>query len=152
MTVLFVLILANLIGTHVRNETWRTEATLWADVVQKSPANGRAWMNYGLTKMGRGDFSGAKADFEHAALLVPNYSVLEINRGVVEGQLGDQVSAEAHFKRALALNPDANAHYFYARWLVKRGRVAEALPHLRASLAMSPGYADAQELLAKLRQ
>lgn len=145
-----ILILAHLIGTHVRNETWRTEATLWADVVKKSPANGRAWMNYGLTKMGRGDFRGAKADFEHAATLVPNYSVLEINRGVVDGQLGDQASAEAHFKRALALNADANAHFFYARWLVKRGRVAEALPHLRTSVAMSPGYADAQELLRRV--
>ena len=57
-------LIAFAIGTHARNKTWRTPATLWADVIAKSPANGRAWMNHGLTRMSRGDYAGAHDDFE----------------------------------------------------------------------------------------
>jgi protein O-mannosyl-transferase len=145
-----VVLMAHAAGTRVRNEVWRSEATLWADVVAKSPRNGRAWMNYGLTRMAKGDFVEAKRSFERAAVLVPNYSILAINRGVVEGALGNQSEAERHFRRALAINPEANAHFFYARWLVQRGRRPEALPHLREAVRLSPGFAEPRLLLMRV--
>jgi len=138
------------IGTHVRNETWRSEETLWADVVAKSPANGRAWMNHGLARMARGDYGGARNDFERAAVFAPNYSLLEINRGIVEGELGDASAAERHFQRALALHSDANAHFYYARWLVGRGRAPEAVAHLQTAIRQSPAFADPRALAARL--
>jgi len=147
-----VVLVAHLIGTRERNLVWRSEETLWADVIQKSPNNGRAWMNYGLTRMAKGDYAEAKSDFDHAATLTKNYWVLEINQGIVDGQMGDQAAAEAHFKRALALNADANAHFFYARWLVKHGRAPEALPHAQAAVQLSPAYADASDLLLRLNR
>jgi Flp pilus assembly protein TadD len=147
-----VLLLAHALGTHERNEVWKTGETLWADVVAKSPANGRAWMNYGLAQMARGRYAVAKSHFERAASLVPNYSTLEINRGIVEGQLGDHAAAERHFRRAVSLSPDSRAHYFFARWLAQRGRIAEALPHVRTAVQLSPSYSDARELLARLER
>ena len=148
--VMLALIVANTIGTIERNKVWRTEETLWADTVAKAPANGRAWMNYGLTQMAKGRYAVAKSCFERAALLTPNYSILEINRGVVEGALGDPASAEQHFRRALALNPDANAHFFFARWLVQRGRAAEGLLEVREAVRMSPAFAEADDLSRRL--
>lgn len=145
-----VILLVHAVGTYERNKTWRTEETLWADVLTKSPANGRAWMNYGLTHMAQGRYAQAKESFEKAAGLTPNYSVLAINRGIVEGELGDQITAESHFRRALQLNPDANSNFYYARWLVRRGRSAEALPHLREALRLSPAFVDARSLLLHL--
>jgi len=144
------ILIAFAIGTHARNETWRSEETLWADVIAKSPANGRAWMNHGLTRMARGDYAGARNDFERAAALTPNYSLLEINRGIVEDALGDPTAAERYLRRALALNPDANAHFYYARWLVRRGRAPEAIPHLQTAVQQSPAFADAQNLATRL--
>jgi tetratricopeptide (TPR) repeat protein len=138
--------------THARNALWRSEETLWADVVVKSPNNGRAWMNYGLTLMARGDYAGAKRDFDRAAQLTTNYWTLEINQAIVDAALGDQQAAERHFLRALELNPrDHNAHFFYARWLHTRGRDAEALTHLEETVRISPGFADAQSLLTAIR-
>jgi len=145
-----VILIAHAAGTHARNETWKTEASLWADVVTKSPANGRAWMNYGLTQMGRGDYVGAKTSFDRAATFVPNYSVLEINEGIDTAALGDQVAAERHFRRALELNADANSHFFYARWLVQQGRGPEAIAHVRDALRISPALGDARALLLRL--
>jgi Tfp pilus assembly protein PilF len=121
-------LVAHAVGTHLRNRSWQSEEALWADVVHKSPANGRGWMNYGLTKMRAGDLERARALFEHAATLTPNYSVLEVNRAIVHGALGDATAAEHHFRRAQALAPDAaTSHFFYGRWLLDRGRGPEAL-------------------------
>lgn len=145
-----LLLCVHAFATHQRNEIWKSEETLWADVVAKSPGNGRAWMNYGLTQMAKGDYAAAKRNFEHAATLVPNYSTLEINLGIVKGELGDHTAAEEHFRRALALRPDVSAHLFYARWLAKRGRGPEALPHAREAVRLSPASADAQALASRL--
>ncbi|HEX8619301.1 MAG TPA: tetratricopeptide repeat protein, partial [Thermoanaerobaculia bacterium] len=143
-------LLAHGIGTHERNETWNTGETLWADVVAKSPANGRAWMNYGLTHMARGRYAEAKQSFDRAAALTPNYSVLEINLGIAENALGDRVRAEQHFRRALQLNPDHNAHYFFARWLVETGRGPEAVAHLQTAVRLSPAGAPQRALLLRV--
>jgi len=143
-------LLAHAIGTHERNEVWRDEETLWADVVVKSPMNGRAWMNFGLTHMARGRYAEAKAAFDRAALYTPKYSYLEINQGIVEGQLGHSTEAERHFRNALAMTADANAHFFFARWLVRVGRAPEALDHLKASLSQSSAAPAPRALLLRL--
>jgi tetratricopeptide (TPR) repeat protein len=141
---------AHAAGTWQRNKVWRSEESLWLDVTKKSPNNGRGWMNYGLTLMARGDLATARAHFERAALLTPNYSTLEINLGVVNAALGSQATAEQHFTRALALAPDADSHFFYARWLASVRRAPEAVAHLKQALANSPAYLDAHRLLMRL--
>ena len=145
-----VLLAGNAIGTWQRNRVWQTEESLWLDVTLKSPQNGRGLMNYGLTRMARGDYQTARAYFERAAALTPNYSTLEINLGIVNGALGANAVAEDHFKRALALEPDAASHFYYARWLASAGRAPDAIEHLRLSIVNSPGSLDARHLLMRL--
>jgi tetratricopeptide (TPR) repeat protein len=143
-------LLAHAIGTHERNEVWRNEETLWSDVVLKSPMNGRAWMNFGLTQMGHGRYADAKSSFDQAAVYAPRYSYLEINQGIVEGELGRPGEAERHFRNALALAPDANAHFFFARWLVRAGRAPEALEHLKEAVRQSAAAPAPRALLLRL--
>jgi tetratricopeptide (TPR) repeat protein len=147
-----VLLLALAVGTYVRNEVWHTGESLWSDVTVKSPGNGRAWTNYGVALMGRGQYAEAKACFERAALLVPNYWTLEINRGIVEGAMGNARAAEAHFRRSLLLGPSQpETHYYFARWLIDAGRTPEAIGHLERAVALSPGADNARALLAQIR-
>jgi tetratricopeptide (TPR) repeat protein len=139
------------VGTYQRNMVWRSEETLWRDVVQKSPTNGRAWMNYGLTQMAQGKYAEAKGLFEQARLYAPSYAYLETNLGIVNDKLGEHVVAARHFQRALQLQPDfVGGHYFYARWLVDQGRAREAMPHLQRAVALSPGLPSARTLLMHL--
>jgi tetratricopeptide (TPR) repeat protein len=139
------------VGTYQRNTVWRSEETLWRDVVQKSPTNGRALMNYGLTRMAQGQYAEAKGLFEHARLHTPHYAHLETNLGIVNGQLGAPVVAEQHFRQALHLQPDfVGGQYFYARWLVDQGRAREAIPHLQRVIELSPGFPAARTLLMQL--
>jgi tetratricopeptide (TPR) repeat protein len=135
-------------GTHRRNETWRTEETLWRDVTLKSPRNGRGWMNYGLTLMERGEYAGAEAAFRTALPLTPNYAYLHINLGVVEAATGRPREAEAEFRTGLALAPGNPASYvFFARFLLRQGRRDEAVPLLLRALELAPAHVDARSQL-----
>ena len=145
-----VVIGGNALGTIERNKTWQTEESLWLDVTQKSPGNGRALMNYGLTQMAKGELPRARDSFERAALLTPNYSTLEINRGIVEAALGNNVEAERHLSRAMKLHDDADSRFFYARWLVENGRAVEAIVHLERAIVFSPAAINPRRLLLNL--
>lgn len=142
---------AHAIGTFARNRVWTDEGTLWADVVVKSPGNGRGWMNYGLTKMSHGDYAQAKDAFERASKLVPTYSILEVNRGILASAMGDPKEAEEHFRRSLNLIPrSGESSFFYARFLVDQGRAAEAIPLLQQAAKMDFGDPRARHLLMEL--
>lgn len=138
-------------GTWERNNVWRTEESLWYDVTLKSPHNGRGLMNYGLTRMEKGDYPQALDYFQRALAYNPNYYVLEVNLGIVNGALHNDAEAERHFMRANQLAPrDAIPHYFYARWLNGKGRWNEAVGNLNAAIAANPAYVDAEHLLMEI--
>ncbi len=131
-------------GTVLRNRVWRSEATLWADDVAKSPRNGRGLMIYGLTRMNEGDYSGALQLFTRALQYTPNYATLEINLGVVNGLLAARgeaarlLLAETHFQRAVALAPaDDTTHAYYGRWLLGQNRLPEATGQLEAAVSLN---------------
>lgn len=146
--VLIVLVIAgNAVGAHARNRVWRTEESLWKDTAEKSPENGRALMNYGLTQMAKGRYGVAKEYFERAQLRTPGYSTLQINLGIVDGALGFRDSAEGHFREALRLRDDADGHLYYGRWLLQHGRGPEGGAHLARALAIAPGSAPVRSLM-----
>lgn len=135
-------------GTWLRNIVWHNEETLWYDVTLKSPRNGRGLMNYGLTQMEKGDYVRALSYFTRALEFSPDYYVLEINLGIANGALNNDVEAERHFARSIELAPqDAQALYFYASWLRDRGRYTEAIQNLNYNIENNPAYLDARYLL-----
>jgi uncharacterized protein (TIGR02996 family) len=132
-------------GVNRRNVVWRTEESLWRDDVEKSPHNGRGLMNYGLTQMSKGAYATALDYFSRALVLAPNYPSLEINLGIVNGELADQgdtprsAEAERHFARAIALSPaDDTTHAYYGRWLEQHGRSTQAVAQLQTAIALDP--------------
>ncbi len=135
-------------GTFRRNEVWKTEETLWRDVTEKSPKNGRGLMNYGLTQMAQGKYDQARRYFNEALVYCPNYPTLEVNLGIVEAAQRRPAEAEAHFQRAIALSPEyPDGYFYYARWLNEEGTSQKAIPFLKRAIALSPAASDARELL-----
>jgi len=135
-------------GAHVRNKVWLTDETLWYDVTQKSPRNGRGLMNYGLTQMEKGQYPRALQYFERALEYTPNYSYLHINLGITRGALNEHALAEAHFQRAIALaQGDALPRFYYGRYLKTRGRTGESIEQLRTAIMRNPLQTDARALL-----
>ena len=130
-------------GTHERNRVWRDEESLWRDVAVKSPRNGRGLMNYGLTLMAKAQNAEALSYFQRALQFTPNYYILEINLAIVYGELRQDAEAERHFRRAMQLaRNDEQPPFYYGRWLMTRGRIAEAIPQFQASIVHNRDYLD----------
>ncbi len=142
---------AGIYGTRERNRVWRSDETLWRDVVEKSPRNGRGLMNYGLVFMARGDYQTAISHFERALALVPNYWAAHTNLAIAYGGVRRDVEAEEHFRRGLELAPRlADPRFFFGRWLDKVGRRGEAVELLREAVRLNPALIEAQKLLAEV--
>jgi len=146
-----VCLLPYALGTRARNNVWRTPESLWRDVIAKSPRSARGLMDYGLALMGKADFSTALAYFERAAVFAPDYSLLEINLGNVNGALNRDAEAERHFRRAIQLDPQqADPYFHYARWLDYKDRDREATEALNTALALNPVHMGARYVLLYL--
>ena len=85
---------ANAYATFQRNKVWKTEETLWHDVVLKSPRNGRGLMTYGITLVNNGDFSRALDYLRRAQQLTPPYLMLLINLAIAEDATKQTAPAE----------------------------------------------------------
>ena len=141
---------ANGYATFERNKVWKSEETLWHNVVIKSPSNARGLMNYGNTLMAKGDYEGALDYFHRAQQLTPQYSVLLINLAIAEDATKQSSQAEQHFKDALRLAPSsADSYTYYARYLLSHSRAGEARAFLDSALELSPRDLTARELMAQ---
>jgi tetratricopeptide (TPR) repeat protein len=140
---------ANGYATFQRNRVWKSEETLWRDVVIKSPRNGRGLMNYGNTLMAKGNYKGALDHFHRAQQFTPQYSVLLINLAIAENATKQSSQAEQHFKEALRLAPsNPDSYTYYARYLLTHSRADEARAFLQSALELSPTDMTARDLLA----
>lgn len=146
-----IILSAYAFGTHERNKVWRTEESLWLDVTEKSPRNGRGLMNYGLELMAKADYAGAEKYFMRALEFTPQYSYLHVNIAILKAATGRPAEAEQYFKNALSAGPDFPGRYFfYARFLREQQRYDEAILNLNRALAMTPGHLDARHMLMSL--
>lgn len=128
-------------GTHQRNKVWKTDEALWKDVTEKSPNNGRGWMNYGLTQMSKGNYNDALYAYEQALTKTPRYYILHINMGVLKAAMGLNAEAEQYYKNAI--NYGANhvePYYYYARFLFNNGRIDEAEIYCGKALSIFSGH------------
>jgi tetratricopeptide (TPR) repeat protein len=135
-------------GTYQRNIVWKTDESLWADVAEKSPKNGRGLMNYGLALMARGDYAGAEFYYTQALKYSPNYSYLHINMAILKDAVGKQDEAEAAFRKGIQFSRgSANARFYYGRYLYKKNRKPEAVAELLISDSLAPSDIGVKYLL-----
>lgn len=138
-------------GVYQRNKVWSTDETLWKDVTEKSPLNGRGWMNYGLCLMDKGDYDGADNAYKEALKTTPYYYILHINMGVLAEARGKNEEAEQDYKNALDYGPNyVESYYYYARYLFKVGRVDEAEVYCNKGLDLFAGHLYSRYLLMEI--
>lgn len=135
-------------GVHERNKVWKTDESLWRDVTEKSPNNGRGWMNYGLTLMGKGDYTNADYCYQQALSKTPRYYILHINIGILKEATGNPAAAEPYFKNALEYGPNyVEPYYYYARHLLHAKRIDEAVIYCEKGLQIFSGHLYSRYLL-----
>jgi len=131
------------VGVRTRNKVWSSGENLWYDVTIKSPNNPRGLMNYGNVLMAQAKWDDALSYFNRAKQIWPQYSYIYVNIGVLYGATNNPTEAENNFKYALQLNPlNPGSYFYYANWLKRQGRIAEAKKLLSDGLKISPNSVE----------
>ncbi len=131
--------------TFRRDDTYRSELTLWSDTVMKCPENARARTNLGLALVDLGRVPEAVVQYTAAIRIQPGNPVTQFNLCNALTRLGRPAEALPHGETAVRLDPNnANAQVDLGIALVALGRPAEAVPHYEEALRLEPQAADVQ--------
>jgi tetratricopeptide (TPR) repeat protein len=135
-------------ATVARNRVWHDDLSLWSDVVEKAPDNGRAHLNYGLALAGVGRSNEALAQYDACAKAWPSYAYCPLDRGVLLAALGRKTEALAEYKKATPLDPQLFWTPYYEGMLLRTIDPQAAKADLLRSIQLSPGYPGSHRELA----
>jgi len=131
-------------GTVQRNEDYRSELAMWADVAAKRPHNARARVALGNALLARNRVDEAIAAYREAVGIRPDLADAQCALGMGLAKKGALDEAVAAYREALRLDPNhPQAHYNLANALGRQGRTDEAIDGYRKSLRIQPQFADA---------
>ena len=115
------------------------EANVALDAASSLP---EARMERGRAYFRHGDVERALADFKEAASMLPASAEPLIFQGFCYDKMGQQPKAEAAWRDALRVAPDASEpHYRLGRQEMDHGRPTAAIDHFRKAIARMPADA-----------
>ncbi len=122
-----------------RNELFRSDLTVWTDVMVKRPNNYRAYNDYGYGLSVRGQIKEAIPYYEKSIALKPDFPDAHNNYGYSLTMLDRYAEAIPHFLLVLGATPlDPPANLNLGNALMKLGRAEEAVTHYRTALLNDP--------------
>lgn len=136
-------------ASYARNDIWRSESSLWEDVMKKSPRKARAYRQFGSMYWESGQYDRSIAYFSKAIALSPLYTAAYNGLGVVYGRLGRLDKAAETLETAIRLDPrfpeaEVNLGIVYSM----ANRIDEAILHFRRALWIDPRMVEARVDLA----
>jgi tetratricopeptide (TPR) repeat protein len=142
---------------YARNTVWRSEVTLWEDVIKKSPAKPRPLYNYrdslGRVYLKEHRFQDALGEFQAAISINPGIADAHKSLGLAymhTGRFGEALKA---VETALSIEPhSAYIHDSLGQVYAAQGKVEEAGKAFRMALELDPTYVDARRNLDLLNK
>lgn len=125
--------------TQRANANFADEERMWRVTLEHQPENDRAWAHLGDALEKRQRIEDARAAYQRAVELHPEWPLWYNNLARFEAQLGRLDDAIAHWRRAVELLPNATLERDnLAKALLMRGDAAGALEHLDVLVAAVP--------------
>jgi tetratricopeptide (TPR) repeat protein len=163
----FLITLTVLIAAYSRNNIWKDEETVWADVTRKSPNKMRGYNNLGLAYKDNGLLDKALQEYRKALRLSPGFAKANYNPGnaydrkgrvdetKVHYNIGNVYAAQGRtdeaieeFQLALRLIPYfAQAHNNLGNAYARKGRTDDAIEQYQTALRLKPDYVKAHNNL-----
>jgi len=144
IVVLLIVASINVALTYERNKVWKSEYTLWADCLQKSPNKERSNENFGFALYNLGRFGEALYYYNRAIRISPNYAGVYNNRGAAYAGLGKYEAAIESYDTAIRLKPDDPIYYFNKAMAYRDlGRHEKAIEILNQAIQKKPDYIEA---------
>jgi len=148
------------VSTFERNRLFTDEIALWTDVVEKSPANARAWVQLGNALSNAGQNPKAIQRYDQALVLLRGYPPIPayyadayLGRGYAHSHSNDIEAAIEDYTRAIEYRPDlAKPFYNRAVSLAAVGKLHEAIPDYDRAIEINPKYLQAYANRGDLNQ
>jgi hypothetical protein len=111
----------------------------------------RAWNNLGVAYVRLGRLADARACYEEAIALDPEFASPRTNLGILLMESGDLKAAYASFNEAARLDPDSpRTHYHRGLLLFKQGKFEKSATALKRAIDLKTDYDLARKLLARV--
>jgi len=132
------------LGTIQRNNIWRTQLSLWADTVQKSPDSAPVRNNLGLALYAGGETDAAIRKFQEALTLNYKYPEAHCNLGFALLNKGAIDAAIKEFQEVLKISPNYyEAHNNMGLAFANLGQIDAAIKEFQEVLKINPNYYEA---------
>ena len=138
-------------GTHIRNETWKSTELMWRDVINKNPASHRAHYNLATELSKKGRVGESFIHFKRAIRLKPDHANAHINFANALKKIGDLDNAIRHYTIASHITPDNFLlHYNMAHALSLDGKYNDAINSYKKSISLVPDYSPTHYNIAEI--
>jgi tetratricopeptide (TPR) repeat protein len=140
LTAFFLLLpMVFMAATHARNNIWRSEISLWEDVIKKSPKKARGYVNLGKAYADEGFTDNAIEHYQTAIRLNPDFKEAHINIGTLYIGIGMYDKAAEHFQFVLRIDPGfPEAYNNLGNAYQSMGRFDEAIDNYLQELRFNP--------------
>lgn len=150
LAMLFGLVAVYSVLTYSRNFVWKTEETLWSDAIKKGPTV-RAHNNRGDYYYRLKEYDKARADFQAAIKLNPEFTRAYRNLGKVERDCGRITPAIEALTRAINIAPEkADAYIVRGNMYQSIGSYDKALADAEKALSLEKNVSAYINLSAAL--
>ena len=137
--VVCILVVIFSLWTFERNSVWKSNVTLWRDIVEKSPGISRPHNNLGIYLMQQGKIDEAIIHFNKALQIKPHDTIPHNNLGNAMKKQGKIGEAIIHYRKALKIRPsNAKAHNNLGAVLLQEDNINEAMSHFNKALQIDP--------------
>lgn len=143
--VMIVLVLGASVLTVRRNRIWHDNVSLWTDTALRNPQDGFALRNLGSAFLQQRKTDAAERAFRDALHLRNDRHGLFLiysNLGTLALGRGDDEAAEAHYRKAVEIEPAADGLFNLGVLELRRGEYRAARERFEAVLEVSPHDAD----------
>ncbi len=140
ITVFSLVVALNAIQTYNRNKNWKSELSLWSDVVSKSPGKPRAYLNRGVANWEKGNREEGFSDYQKAVSLGPkNYAQAYFNLGAAYESFGQWDLAIANYTQAISTMPqNPEAHGGMGICYSNTNKEDQAIAEFTLAISQSP--------------
>jgi hypothetical protein len=145
------------VAAYSRNAVWKSELSLWTDVVNKSPKKARPHTNIGNAYLAKG-MAGKAIEHYQIALKLPeditdpvgdyNYSKIHYNLGKAYASKRLTDIALRHYRTAITLDPMSyRPHFAIGVIYLERGFIYEARAEFETAQRLNPHDGDVAKFL-----
>ncbi|HNQ83786.1 MAG TPA: tetratricopeptide repeat protein [Bacteroidales bacterium] len=132
------------ITTYSRSSVWKTDLSLWTDVIEHDPSVKLAYINRGNAFKNERKYDRAVADFSKAMEIDPEYALAYFNRGSAYEDAKKADLALADYNKALELDPElAQAFNNRGNLFAGQNKTELALADFEQAIRLDPGYSQA---------